>query len=440
MPELQRSRFSGFLSRSLLTAGTRFLDLPSRYGFHLLVVARLSIANVGGFYIVFSVMTLAAGFGRLGIDRALTREVAAALGREQVEVVRPAVWRAFLVTMIQTGIVAALFAVSATPIATYLLHKPALALPLMLGALTIVPQNLSTTAAGALAGMGHVATSQMIYSWLWPGLFCLAALTMPLQVNSTLLLIGASLLINAVVGILLMMRTLPPKSSARNGSVAGIAQRALFTIGLSFFSLEVVQLAIASAPSFILGMVASTADVGRYALAWRIVLVLNLLVSAMAAIASPQFARAHAQGDDEALVRISAQIVGLTTALSIMPFVVLAAYPMFFLTRFGAGYAAAAPILRILLAGQGVLVLCTAMPELLGMAGFARLLMKINLVSLTVLLLALTWLSRSYGSEGAAIATALTMAVNGIAVSIAVKRRFGFIPILSFGRIFQRND
>ena len=173
--EPKPSRFGGFLSRSLLTAGTRFLDLPSRYGFHLLIVARLSIAEVGGFYIVFSVMTLAAGFGRLGIDRALTREVAAALGRGQPEIVRLAIWRAFLITLIQTGIVAALLASCAALIAGYILHKPALLLPLMLGALTILPQNVSTTAAGALAGLGHVATSQMIYSWLWPALFCMAA-------------------------------------------------------------------------------------------------------------------------------------------------------------------------------------------------------------------------------------------------------------------------
>ena len=158
----------------------------------------------------------------------------------------------------------------------------------------------------------------------------------------------------------------------------------------------------------------------------------------MAAIASPQFARAHAQRDNEALTRISAQMVRLTTALSILPFLALAIYPEFFLTRFGAGYAAAAPILRILLAGQGALVLCTALPELLGMAGFARLLMKINLVSLTVLLAGLAYLSRRYGSEGAATATAVTMALNGIAVSIAVKRRFGFIPLLSLTQGFRR--
>ena len=237
MPEPQPSRISGALSRSLLTAGTRFLDLPSRYGFHLLVVARLSIADVGGFYIVFSIMTLAAGFGRLGVDRALTREVAAALGREQPEVVRPAIWRAFLITLAQTGAIAVLLSLCASPIAQHILHKPALTLPLILGALTIIPQNLSTTSAGALAGLGHVASSQMIYSWLWPALFCLAALLMPLQVNTTLLLIGASLFLNAIVGIAIMLRKLPPRHPSSDVTL-GVAQRALFTIGLSFFSLE----------------------------------------------------------------------------------------------------------------------------------------------------------------------------------------------------------
>jgi O-antigen/teichoic acid export membrane protein len=425
---------AGFLGRSLATTGTRLLDLPSRYGLHLLIAARLSIADVGAFYIVFSVMTLAAGFGRLGVDRALTREVAGALGHNQPATVRKAIRRAFTVTAAQSIAVALLLALSASPVAVLLLKKPMLLLPLLLGALTIVPQNLSTTAAGALAGMGRVATSQMIYSWLWPALFCVVALVVPLSVTRTLLLIAASLLANAIAGIVLMLMVMPPLHETADEAM--LAPH--FRIGISFFSLELVQLAMAAAPPFVLGMVASTVDVGRYALAWRIVLVLNILVSAMAAIASPRFARASALNRKDELAHSAAQAVGITVALSIVPLVLLAADPVFFLNFFGRGYDTAATTLRILLAGQGTLVLCAAMPELLGMTGCARSLFKINMACLVVLVLSLALLTPWLGATGAATATALTMIVNGIAVTISVKRHLGFVPLLSLYNDLRR--
>jgi O-antigen/teichoic acid export membrane protein len=428
-------RPAGFISRSLVTAGTRLLDLPSRYGLHLLIAARLPVAEVGAFYIVFSVMTLAAGFGRLGVDRALTREVAGSLGRESPNTARKAIKRAFLVTLLQTGAIVALLAMAAAPLAIRVLQKPGLAVPLVLGALTILPQNISTTAAGALAGLGRVATSQMIYSWLWPALFCVAALAMPLDVQRTLLLIGVSLLINAAVGMSLMLKAVPPRESESLALSVG----PFFGVGISFFSLELVQLSIAAAPSFVLGMYAATTTVGLYALAWRIVLILNIAVSAMAAIASPQFARAAALGRSDDLTRVAAQTIGLTLALSGIPIVLLAAKPVFFLDLFGKGYAPAAGLLRILLAGQTVLVLATAVPELLGMTGCARTLTRINVTSLVILLLCLGVLTPRYGSLGAAVATSATMAVNGIAVSIAAKRRLGFVPLFSlFGFVRRR--
>ncbi len=428
-------RPAGFISRSLVTAGTRLLDLPSRYGLHLLIAARLTVAEVGAFYIVFSVMTLAAGFGRLGVDRALTREVAGALGRDAPNTARKAIERAFLVTLLQSGAIAALLALVAAPLAGRMLEKPGLALPLILGALTILPQNLSTTAAGALAGMSRVATSQMIYSWLWPALFCCATVFLKLDVMRTLWLIGASLLVNAIVGIALMLRAMP----AQRPQVETLPVAPFFGVGISFFSLELVQLSIAAAPSFALGMYAATTVVGQYALAWRIVLVLNILVSAMAAIASPQFARAAAVKNEGELQRVAAQAVGLTVALSVLPIVLLAAMPGYFLSVFGPGYAQAAGILRILLAGQAVLVFCTAVPELLGMTGCARVLTRINVASLVFLLLLLALLTPHYGAIGAASATAATMALNGVAVSIAARRHLGFVPLFKlYGLVRSR--
>ena len=71
---------------SLVTTGTRLIDLPFRYGMHLLIALRLPLDQVGAFYIVFGTITFAAGLGRLGIDRALTREMAHEFGAHGIRV------------------------------------------------------------------------------------------------------------------------------------------------------------------------------------------------------------------------------------------------------------------------------------------------------------------------------------------------------------------
>ena len=414
-----------FLRRTVITASTRLLDLPTRYGFHFLIAARLPIAEVGAFYIVFSVMTLASGFGRFGVDRSVTREVAAALGRDRPQSARSVIWHGFRSMLLFSGAITALLVLASRPLAVYVLHKPALAWPLALGAITILPQNLANAAAGALAGLGRVATSQMIYQWLWPGLFCVAALSLPLTLNVTLLLIIACLTLNAVVGIGLMFRVLP----TLHPEIETMKQPSLLKLGIQLFSLELLQLAISAAPPFVLGIVAATTDVGRYALAWRLVLMLNLLVSAMGAIAAPQFARASAKSDFASLRKVASQSVAFCGGLSILPAILLAINPAFFLSRFGTAYAPAAPALRVLLVGQIFLILSTAVPEMLGMTGHAKTLLKINGASLLVLLAGLSVLPSRFGALGAATATALTMIVSALAVSYSARRDLGIVPL-----------
>ena len=419
---------AGALTRSLATASTRLLDLPTRYGLHLLVAARLAISDVGAFYIVFSVMTMASGLGRIGVDRAMTREVAAALGRDMPNTARRIAWRGMRLTLFNSAAITVALALLAKPVAVYILHKPAMAIPLAIGAISIFPQNIANAAAGVLAGLGRVATSQMIYQWLWPGLFCAGALILPLTVQRTLLLIVGAMVLNAVLGVALMLKVLP----VRHQEQGAIVVPPLARLGAQLFSAELLQLAISSAPPFVLGIVASTTSVGQYALAWRIVLMLNLLVSAMAAVATPQFASASATGDTATLRRVAMQTVGVTVVLSILPTLLLAINPIFFLSRFGAGYAPAAPALRILLLGQLTLILCAGVPELLGMTGYARKLLKINAISLVVLLVGLATLTPHFAAAGAAGGTALAMLVNAIGVTLAARRDLQLVPLLNF--------
>ena len=99
-----RAQYGG----SIVTTGTRLIDIPCRYGMHLMIALRLPLAEVGAFYIVFGTVMLASGLGRLGIDRALTREMARALANGDAAGARASMTRAF----VQVGLFSLLVSVA----------------------------------------------------------------------------------------------------------------------------------------------------------------------------------------------------------------------------------------------------------------------------------------------------------------------------------------
>jgi O-antigen/teichoic acid export membrane protein len=412
---------------SLISIGVRLLDLPSRYGFHLLIAAKLGVVAAGSFYIVFSIMTVLAGFGRLGIDRALTRQVAAARGVGRTGAVGRILRKGFLQVACASTLVSALLAALAHPLADLVLHKPELGHPLMLGALALVPQNLGAAAAGGLAGLQRIGFSQMIYSWLWPALFCVAALTRPLAVDTALVLIAASFAIAAVTGIALLLAL---RESGGEDSGEAVP---LFRPGLSLFTLELSQLCIAGAPAIILGMVTSTDKVGLFALSWRIALLVNVLVSGIASMAAPRFAELHARGESEGLSAAISHAVGLGLGLSVVPVLAMLLAPSFLLGLVGNGFAQGAATLRILALGQFAAACFTALPELLGMTDHLSDLRRINALSVLTLLGGCALLSPILSNDGAALATSAAILVNGAGSARAARRRLGIAP---FGRLW----
>lgn len=418
---------------ALATLGARALDLPSRYGFHLLVAWRLGVLGAGAFYIVFSVLTLAAGAGRIGIDRALTRDIARALAVGDTARARHLVRHGLTLVLTMSLAVTVVILLAAPALGAIFFHRADYAFPIRLAALAIPPLCLSAAAAGALAGFHRVATSQMIYSWLWPAIFCGFAVVAPLDLERAVTLVGIATWLTALLSFALLWRVLPAKSAH-----ADHENLRLLPLGWSLFSTEVVQLVIAALPALVLGIVATEAAVGVFALTWRLALVINLLVVAVAAMASPRFADQAVRGDAAGLRRTAADAVGLVLGLGIVPLAILAVAAPVLLGLFGAGFASGATTLRILLIGQAITMLATATPELLGMAGHERAMQRVNTISILLFVPVLVLCARGLGSDGAAIAILFVSLINALGATLLARRRLGFVPLSALYRRLRR--
>ena len=194
---------------SLVTVGTRLIDIPCRYGMHLMIALRLSLDQVGAFYIVFGALMIASGLGRLGIDRALTREMARLLAADDAAGARAAMRRAAIMVLLLSLALTALALLAAWPLAAYVMRKPDMAPLFVIGALAILPQNFANLVAGALAGLHRVTQSQIVYTWLWPGLFCVLVFALPMSDAHALAAVAASMTLATLIGGVMLLRDLP---------------------------------------------------------------------------------------------------------------------------------------------------------------------------------------------------------------------------------------
>ncbi len=417
----------GLVGGALVTIAVRGIDLPSRYGFHLLVAAALGVEQAGRFYIIYSAVAALSGLGRVGLDRALTRRLAVALAHGDTRQIRPVLLRGLALATLLSLLVGLLLYAAAPLLARDLLGKPALTEPLRLAAFILLPQNLSTMVAGALAGLHRVGQSQMIYSWLWPSLFCAVALITGLTLPGALLLMALAFLAATLIGAILLLRALPPAHAAAHQALPARAH-SLMHDGWALFSLEMTQLLITSAPVLILGMLADSRAVGLFSLAWRIALLVNIVVSGIAAMASPRYAALHAKNQAGDLNRAAAQAIGLSLLLTLPAVALMLAAPALLLGMLGHGFADGAGLLRILALGQILAAASASMPDLLGMTGHRAALRRLNLLSLAVLLLGTLALARFYGAAGTAWAVSLSIAVNGLGALVLARRDLGLAP------------
>ena len=412
-----------------VTIGVRLIDMPLRYGMHVLIALKMTLDQMGAFYIAFGTMMLVSGFGRIGVDRALIREMAQQIGQGDSNGARATFFRGlWLMTLLTAGTTAA-FAALAWPIAHYVMHKPAMVLPFLFGALAIVPQNFANLCGGALGGLQRITQSMIVYTWAWPAGFCAALVLFHLDAAGALLAVAGAMGLACVVAVVMLWRAFPARVAPSLDVGPGEPSRNLLRIGMSLFSWEAVNLAISGAPPFVLGALSTTAAVALYAIAWRVVLVVYMFISSVGSLVAPRFARHFALGEMAELEAEAARGMVLSLALAAVPIALLtfAAGPM--LGLFGPHFVPAVWTLRILIIGQCAATLTATTPELLGMTGYDRSLLRINAVALVVLMGGLVLACPHLGAQGAALATSATMVVTALATTQVARRCLGFTPL-----------
>jgi O-antigen/teichoic acid export membrane protein len=188
-----------------------------------------------------------------------------------------------------------------------------------------------------------------------------------------------------------------------------------------------MNLAMGWTATIVLGIWATSADVGIFNAASRTVLLGGLVLMAVNSIAAPKFAALHREGDMKALNSMarSSAILMLAIASPLLLAFTLAPGPV--MRLFGPEFVAGAPLLVILALGQFVNVATGSVGYLLMMTGHEKLMRNSVAIAAALNLVLNLVLVPIAGTLGAAIATAISLATLNLVATYYSWSRLGIV-------------
>lgn len=402
------------------------------YGSQLMAARLMGATSFGIYAYVLAWMTFLAYFCALGSDVSLLRFVAAYKATRRWDLLRGIVryaerrTAAIGLTVAAIGILGAIFRYIGTT--SEAAHTFAIGFPLTpllallwircstvraLGGLVsaIAPERIVRDMAliGALFGFAQIFSNRI---------------EAPIAMLSTVL---AALVALAIVSAS-RRRLFPVAAQTETRSY----DRELWRrTGLPLMIITTVEILWNRTGIIVLGWLGDTRGAGLYSLAFNIAFVAALPRTAINAVYAPAisdlFVR-HRKAELQALIA-KASFLTLIGAFGM-------SLPLWLLTEpilrlFGPDFAAAAPLIRILLIGQVVAAAFGSQLYVMTMTGEEIPAAVIILGTVAINFLSAVWLTQSLGRSGAAVATVGTLVLWNVAMALFIWRRLSLWPSLA---------
>lgn len=424
------ARLRGAVRQGLVgaTLGTVALNVSvTGLGFLATVVLTrvLGAGGYGAYAFAFAWATLLSVPAVLGLSPLLVRNIAAYRERSAWGPVRGILQRSNQVVALMSGLVV----VVAAGLGWLFIDRDSeLLAPFLIGLLLVPLLSLVTLRQAAMQGLDRVVTGRLPETVVAPMIFLVllislaatsggtysATAAMALQVGATTIALG--------LGAWLLRRALP--AGARTAAPA-YEHRSWLRSGRTLLLVSVVLALNGQLGIILVGAFAGSTEAGGFAAASRVAMFVSFLYLAATYPLMPAVGRLFAAGRTAELQRTLTRAAQAVLLASLPIAALFVAFAPQVLGIFGHDFDAAAGSLRILVVGELAKVMT-------GFAGLALIMtvyerqFGVCVAAGTVLnLLAGLALVPLMGAEGAAIATALGVAVMNVAFVVAVRRRMG---------------
>lgn len=414
---------------SLLLAASVFGN-GMNYFFMLFLARQLGAEEFGIYALGLTIFNALLLVAIAGVDTGAIKFVSEYRAQGQEEAARRAVATA-VVLVTGFGLIAGLgLFLSAVPLSVQLYEKPGLATVLLWFALALPFALLSSLLLSSLQAFQVIRyTVGIKYLWEPIGKWVLAGFAIWGGFGLGGVICGFA--ITFAMSVVFAIRALAHQRWLTAHAFAGIEWQNVRAFGAFCLPLVLANLFGVLAPRadiMILGYWVSSQDVGLYLAAFQTSAILALILGAFDVVFAPAISRAWAAKDRPAFQESYELIHRIALTVTMPLCVLLVFFAEDALSVFGAGFAAAGPILAILTIGHLVNAASGCANTVLLMSGHSRVVLVNTVVYGTILIGVTAAMIPLWGPVGAAVAASGSFVLlNGLRVA-EVWRLHGMLP------------
>jgi O-antigen/teichoic acid export membrane protein len=421
---------SNFFKEIITGASISFFLKSSSALFTLIfniLLARLTGAEGSGlFYIGLSVLMVVVSIVKFGQTNGMIRFISAYANNNEWEKAvgyyRQSVFVVFCLAIFFT----VLIFTTSDFLAVNLFSKPEVSLVLKCTAIVLIPYSLMFLHSYALQGLKKIRDAMISQGF---SVFLVASLLLWLSngyggSSGAMLFVGVGSCIGLAYALIIWRR-----NTGKVIKPVFMKWNYFISVSSTLMVAETMGLIINWAPSIILGISATSEEVGIFSTASRVAWLVSFVLIAVNSIVAPKFAELYARKDLNQIKKV-AKKGSMIMAIAVVPFAgIMLFFPEKVMMLFGSEFESGAIYLQIIAIGQIVNSLTGSVGFLLTMTGHEKIQRNIVILSAIATIVLCFILIPFFGAIGAAIVLAAVLSVSNIVAIFYVKKYLGFYSI-----------
>ncbi len=390
----------------------------------ILLARSLGAEDVGVFYLALAVVSIGCNIGRYGVDTALLRLVSASADEGDWGRVKALYWSGLWIVVCVSLIVMIVMIAASSFFATVIFKESELSGPIQIMALSIPIFVLINVHAELLKARRYISKAIITQSVLFPLLAGLLVIILSrfLGINGVAIAYVLAYLFVLGVGVY-FWRSVMVRHVPQSLSTYRTQSKILLKTGFTLLLISLLNVVVDTSDTLMIGMFLDSSDVGLYGVALRLSTVSSMLLVVVNSVFASDISSLWESGEHK---KLQSLVRTVTVAMLVAALALIAGFIIFsdvLLGLFGREFVAAEYTLVLLAVGQFFVLGTGPVAYLLMMTGHEKF-HRNNMILCAVLNILLNgFLIPFCGINGAAIATAMSLAIKNVLGVIYVRKK-----------------
>lgn len=395
-----------------LVLAIRVSGALAQFAFQIVVARQYGVESFGVFSIALTLTIVSSMVARWGADQWVLRELPASLLQPEQRNFTSVLGSGLAFVLAASALASFCLLLFADEVASFFVEGTTPEAKELVGImiLSVAPFAIVNFFAEVLRAIHHHASASILQTLMIPVmsvLLLLALLQLGLESESWIAVAYlCATLISSLLGGWLVWKVFRRNRGGHDFVWLG---RGMMGESHSVAMVVLLSAWLAYADVLFLGWFQSVSEVGLYAAAQRIVLMLSFVLLSFNSLLGPRFAGLNQAGAFDELIGLYRKSTGLMVLLGMPIVLVLGLFSDWFLGWFGADFINANGVLWVLLIGQAFNVLTGPVGVLMMMMRHTNKLRQFTFITVILHLVLMIILVPVYGAMGAAIATCAGM-------------------------------